>query len=152
MATFFETRSCCGFREDQQKYYKEHRLSQKGKQLWEFLKKVNLYAENISFLYDIKCSCGRRNPHLPFQCFDNENETLSSYAIENFDFFDVEKIEEFVAFNGAYEIASLLENIDNARYQTENFTILKYCFENYNDNYYITEYVKKVSPPKGETD
>ena len=31
-------------------------------------------------------------------------------------------------------------------------TILNYCFENYNDNYYITEYVKKVTPPKGETD
>ena len=46
----------------------------------------------------------------------------------------------------------MLENINNAHYQTENFTILKYCFENYNDNYYITEYVEKVSPPKGETD
>ena len=42
MATFFETRSFCGFTEDQQKYYKEHRLSQKGKQLWEFLKKSEL--------------------------------------------------------------------------------------------------------------
>ena len=60
MATFFETRSFCDFTEDQQKYYKKHRLSQKGKPLWEFMKKVNLYAENISFLYDIKCSCGRR--------------------------------------------------------------------------------------------
>ena len=37
----------------------------------------------------------------------------ASYARENFDFFDVEQIEEFVAFKGAYEIASLLENIDN---------------------------------------
>ena len=46
----------------------------------------------------------------------------------------------------------MLEKINNARHQTENSTILKYCFENYNDNYYITEYVKKVSPPKGDTD
>ena len=46
----------------------------------------------------------------------------------------------------------MLENIDNARYQTENFTILKYCFENYNDNYYITKYVKKVPLLQGETD
>ena len=29
MVNFFETRSFCGFTEDQQKYYKEHRLSQK---------------------------------------------------------------------------------------------------------------------------
>ena len=32
-----------------------------------------------------------------------------------------------------------------------HFSILKYCFENYKENYYITEYIKKVSPPKGET-
>ena len=89
MAIFFETRSCCGFTEDQQKYYKEHRLSQKGKQLWDFLKKVNLYAENLSFLYDIKCFYGMRTPHLPFLCQHNENEILASYARENFDFFDV---------------------------------------------------------------
>ena len=109
-------------------------------------------AKNLSFLYDIKCYCGRSTPHLPFQCQDNKNETLASYARENYDFFDVEQIEEFVAFKGAYEIASLLEDINNALYQTENFIILEYFFENYNDNYYITEYVKKVSPPKGETD
>ena len=114
--------------------------------------KVNLYGKNLSFLYDIKCFCGRRTPHLPFQCQDNENETLASYAREIFDFFDVEQIEEFVAFKGAYEIASLLEKIDNAHYKAENFTILKYCFDNFHDNYYITEYIKKVSPPKGETD
>ena len=56
----------------------------------------------------------QRTPHLPFQCPDNENETLGSYAREIFDFFDVEHIDEFVAFKGANEIASLLENIDNA--------------------------------------
>ena len=45
----------------------------------------------------------------------------------------------------SYEIASLLENIDNARYQTENFTILKYWFENYNNNDYITEVIVCIS-------
>ena len=50
--------------------------------------------------------------HLPFQCACNANETLSSYAKGNYDFYDVEQIEEFIAFKGAYEIASLLENIE----------------------------------------
>jgi hypothetical protein len=37
MVDFFETRYYWqgGFTEEQQKYYKEHRLSQKGKHLWE---------------------------------------------------------------------------------------------------------------------
>jgi hypothetical protein len=37
MVDLFETRSYWhgGFTEEQQKYYKEHRLSQKGKHLWE---------------------------------------------------------------------------------------------------------------------
>ena len=127
-------------------------MSQKGKQLWDFLKKVNLYAKNISFVYDIKCFCGRHTPQLPIQWQDNENDILASYATENFDFFVVEQIEEFVAFKGAYEIASLLEKIDNGYYKAENITILKYCFDDFNDNYYITKYIKKVSPPKGEND
>jgi hypothetical protein len=37
MVGFFETKSFWhgGFTEEQQKYYKGHRLSQKGKHLWE---------------------------------------------------------------------------------------------------------------------
>src|SRR3954470_4099386 len=52
--------------------------------------------------------------HLPFQCWCNDNETLVSYTKGHYDFFDVEQIEEFVVFKGAYEIASFVENIDDA--------------------------------------
>ena len=49
-------------------------------------------------------------PDLPFSCKFNDNETLASYANGIYDYYDVEQIEEFVAFKAAYEIESLFEN------------------------------------------
>src|SRR3954464_7770868 len=92
-----------------------------------------------------------RHKHLAFQCEYNDDETLASYAKGNYDFYDVEHIEEFVAFKGAYEITSFLENIDDAPYKSESLAILQYGLENYNDNYYITDYLERISPPKEET-
>ena len=57
-----------------------------------------------------------RHKHLAFQCEYNEDETLASYAKGNYDFYDAEQIEEFFVFKGAYEITSLLKNIDDAPY------------------------------------
>ena len=92
-----------------------------------------------------------RHKHLAFQCEYNDDETLASYAKGTYDFYDAEQIEEFVAFKGAYEITSFLENIGDAPYKSESLAILKYCFENYNEKYYITEYLERISPPKEET-
>src|SRR4051812_26650989 len=89
-----------------------------------------------------------RHKHLAFQCEYNEDETVASYAKGNYDLYDAERIEEFVAFKGAYEITSLLKTIDDAH---ESLAILQYCLENYNYNYYITDYLERISPPKGET-
>src|SRR4051812_2369989 len=50
-----------------------------------------------------------RHKHLAFQCEYNEDETLASYAKGNYDFYDGEQIEEFVAFKGAYEITFFLK-------------------------------------------
>src|ERR1043165_7167486 len=91
-----------------------------------------------------------RHKHLAFQCEYNEDETLASYAKRNYDFYDVELIEEFIAFKGAYEITSFLENIDDDPYKSESLAILQYCLKNYNDNYYITDYLERISPPKEE--
>ena len=88
-----------------------------------------------------------RHKHLAFQCEYNEDETLASYAKRNYDFYDAEQIEEFVAFKGAYEITSFLENIDDAPYKSKSLAILQYCLE----NYYITDYLERISPPKEET-
>ena len=61
------------------------------------------------------------------------------------------KLEEFVAFKGAYEITSFHDNIDDAPYKSESLAILKYFFEIYNENYYIAEYLERISPPKENT-
>src|SRR3954447_21764436 len=92
-----------------------------------------------------------RHNHLAFQCEYNYDETIAYYAKENYDFYDAEQIEEFVAFKGAYEITSLLKTIDDAPYKSESLAILNYCFENYNENYYIIDHLERISPPKEET-
>ena len=68
-------------------------------------------------------------PHHPFSCKFNDDKTLASYANGIYDYYDVEQIEEFVAFMGAYKTESLFktcENLDDAVYRFENFAILKY--------------------------
>ena len=63
-------------------------------------------------------------PHLPFSCKFNDNKTLSSYAKGIYDYCNVEQIEEFVAFKGAYEIEYLFEKCENYGddvYRPENY-------------------------------
>src|ERR1041384_7746085 len=157
MSNFFETRSYWhgGFTEDQQEYCKEYRLSQKGIHLWRLIHQSYEYAKKLCSIYDIsfcrdESCCFMRHKHLAFQCEYNEDETLASYAKGNYDFYDAEQIEEFFAFKGAYEITSFLENIDDAPYKSKSLAILQYCLENYNDNYYITNYLERISPLKEE--
>src|SRR4051812_15604325 len=92
-----------------------------------------------------------RHKHLALQCEYNDDETLACYAKGNYDFYDAEQIEEFFVFKGAYEITSLLKTIDDAPYKSESLAILNYFFENNDANYYITDYLVRISPPKEET-
>src|SRR3954449_11210139 len=124
MVDFLGTRSYWqgGFTEEQQKYYEEHRLSQKGKHLWVQLYKLNDFARNLCSTYDEsycfnESFCCRRYKHLTFQCEYNDNVTISSYVKGNYEFYDVEQIEEFVAWKGAFEIAYFLESIGDAPYK-----------------------------------
>src|ERR1043165_4718548 len=158
MTTFFETKSYLqgGFTEDQQEYFKEYRLSQKGIHSWGLIHELYDYARNLCSIYDIsfcrdESCCFIRHKHLSFQCEYNDDETLASYAKGNYDFYDAEQIEEFVIFKGAYEITSFLKNIDDAPYKSENLDILNYCFEDFNDNYYIIDHLKRFSPQEEET-
>ena len=50
-------------------------------------------------------------PHLPFSCKFNDNGTLAYYANGIYDYYDVERIEELIAFKGAYEIESLFGSV-----------------------------------------
>ena len=56
---------------------------------------------------------GCRFQTIPFHVKFNDNKTLASYANDIYDYCDVERIEEFVAFKGAYEIESLFEKCEN---------------------------------------
>ena len=76
---------------------------------------------------------------------------MASYAKGNYDFDNLEQIEEFVAFTGAYEITSVLKDIDDASYKSENFVILGYFLEYCNDNPYINEFLGRTYHPKEET-
>ena len=52
---------------------------------------------------------------------------MASYANCTYDYYDVERVEELVAFKGAYEIESLFEkceNYDDYVYRPEIFVIL----------------------------
>src|SRR3954467_13471751 len=134
ISDFFETRSYWhgGFIEDQQKWYKEHRLPQKGIHLWKQIHQLYEYASNLCSIYNIsfcrdESCCFMRHKHRAVQCEYNDDETLASYAKRNYDFYDAEEIEEFVAYKGAYEITSLLKNIHDAPYKSESLAILNYC-------------------------
>src|SRR3954463_3839443 len=103
MPNFFETRSYWhgGFTEDQQEYYKEYRLSQKGIHLWRLIHQSYEYAKNLCSIYNIsfcrdESCCFMRNKHHAFQCEYNEDETLASYAKRNYDFYDSEQIENLL--------------------------------------------------------
>ena len=127
-------------------------MSQKGKHLWVQIYKLNGFARNLCSTYDEsycfnESSCCRRHKHLPFQCDYNDDETLSSYAKGNYDFVNLEQIEEFFVFKDAYEIAGYIQD-DDSPYRSENFAILGYCLEYYNDNPYITEFLEKTYSPE----
>src|SRR4051812_27630616 len=106
---------------------------------------------NVTYCFD-KAYCCRRYKHLPFQREYNDNVTISSYVKGNYDFYDVQQIEEFIAFKGAFELASLLKNTDDAPYKYEVFEILKFCVDSYKqENGYILEYFNRRFPQMEET-
>ena len=64
----------------------------------------------------------------------------------------MEQIEEFIAWKGAFELASLLENTDDAPYEHEVYEILKFRFDNYKEaNGYILKYFNRCFPQMEET-
>src|SRR3954467_14835057 len=135
---------------DEHDHYKRHRLSQKGKHLWDQIQVSYCYAESLCHIYDFTCCSKVDRKHLPFQSEFNENEILSSYAKGVYDYFDVENIEEFVDFKGAYEIASLVEKYYDTIHKSENFAVLAYCFENYTSNAYIEDFKNKMLAAREE--
>src|SRR3954463_7250353 len=112
---------------------------------------MQCYAWNLCEIYDFTCCSENPKKHLPYQCEFSDNGIVSSYSKGVYSYYDVQQIEEFVAFKGAYEIASLIEKYDAALYKSENFAILKYCYDNYASNAYVKPYIEDYSAVQEET-
>ena len=115
---------------------------------------LHWYAQELCLRYDYTCCSRMKAPHLPFSCKFNDNQNLASYANGIYYYYDVERIEEFVAFKGAYEIESLFEkfeDFDDSVYRPENLAILKYCYYNYKYNYDIDVFIENNSAIQEET-
>ena len=85
----------------QREYFRDYRLTQKVKLLGDQIHMLHWYAQDLCLRYDYTCCSRMKAPHLPFSWKFNDNETLASYANGIYDYYDVERIEEFVAFKGA---------------------------------------------------
>ena len=136
---------------DQQEYFRNYRLTQKGKLLWGQIQRLQCYAWNLCEIYDVTCCSENPKKHLPYKCEFIDNGIISSYAKGVYNYYDVQQIEEFVAFKGAYEIASLIEKYDATLYKSENFAILEYCYDNYASNAYVKPYIEDSSAIHEET-
>ena len=128
-----------------------HRISEKGKILLGQIHHLQCYAWNLCEIYYFTCCSENPKKHPPYKCEFSDNGIVSSYAKGVYNYYDVQQIEEFVAFNGAYEIASLIEKYDATLYKSENFAILEYCYDNYASNAYVKPYIEVFSTVQEET-
>ena len=106
---------------DEHACYVRHRISKKGKLLLEQIHCLQCYAWNLCEIYDFTCCSENPKKHLPYQCEFSDNGIVSPYAKGVYNYYDVQQMEEFVAFKGAYEIASLIEKYDATLYKSEIF-------------------------------
>ena len=136
---------------DEHACYVRHRISEKGKLLWGQIQRLQCYAWNLCEIFDFTCCSENPKKHLPYQCEFIYNGILSSYSKGVYNYYDVQQIEEFVAFKGAYEIASLIEKYEATLYKYENFTVLEYCYYNYASNTYVKQYIEEYSNVQEET-
>ena len=91
--------------------------------MWHHINSLYCYALNLCEIHDFTCYSEDPKKHLPYQCEFSDHGIVSSYAKGVHNYFDIEQIEEFVAFKGAYEVASLIEKYDATLYKSEKFAI-----------------------------
>ena len=65
---------------DEHAHFVRHRLSEKGRLLWDQINRLLCYAWNLCEICDFTCCSKNPKKHLPYLCEFNENEILSSYA------------------------------------------------------------------------
>ena len=71
---------------DQCEYFRDYRLTQKGKLLWDQIHMLHWYAWELCSRYDYTCCSRMKAPHLPFSCKFNDDKTLASYARGIYDY------------------------------------------------------------------
>ena len=96
---------------DQREYFRDYRLTQKGKLLWDQIDMLHWYAWNLCLRCDYTCCSKMETSHLSFQCEFNDNKTLASYAIGIYDYYDVERIEEFLLLKVLMKLLICLKSI-----------------------------------------
>ena len=64
----------------QREYFRDYRLTQKGKLLWDQIFMLHRYARDLCLTSDHTCYSRLNAPHLPFSCKFNDKETLASYT------------------------------------------------------------------------
>ena len=75
----------------------DYRASEKGKHLHGLLRYLNGLASKLCDLYDRTCCSKRTNKHFCFQC-DNSVEAIIASFRQGGIFYDIEQIEEFIAY------------------------------------------------------
>ena len=130
---------------DEHAHFARHRMSKKGKLLLNKINCLLCYAWNLCELCDFTCCSKNPKKHLPYLCEFNDNEILFFYEKGVYSYYAIEQIEEFFAFKGAYGVDSLIEKYDITLYESENFGILKYCYENYAHNVYVKEFIERMT-------
>ena len=65
---------------DEHAHFVRHRLSEKGRLLWDQIKRLLCYAWNLCEICDFTCCSKNPKKYLPYLCEFNDNEIVSSYA------------------------------------------------------------------------
>ena len=99
----------------------------------------------ICEICDLICCSKNPKKQLPYLCEFNDNEILSSYAKGVYSYYDIKQIEEFFAFKGAYEVASLIEKYNFTLNKFKNSVILKYCNENFAHNVCVQDFIERMT-------
>ena len=62
---------------DQREYFRDYRLTQKRKLLWDQIQRLQCYVWNLCEIYEFTCCSEDPKKHLPYQCKFSDNGTVS---------------------------------------------------------------------------
>jgi hypothetical protein len=127
----------------------EYHSSKEGLHMESLIRCLNEIAKELCELHDISCCNELYYKHLSYQCKCNSNSIIASYQKNKFMHIDIKLVEQFVAFFGAFEVDSLIdekyETCDVARkHKSMSSSILKYCIENFKENAYVVDFYMKA--------